>query len=223
MRHFVISLALLAFIKTVSGQMSQVPVGVTRTQLADNSSVLVARLKFEPGAAEQIHTHPFSAVVIQLTPGDVQMTIGSEKTSERREAGFAWFIPTGAPHAAVNVGTTACEFVTVAIKPGSHSSNSAPPTPPVPSGIRRTPVFENDQTRVVKVAFDPGSREAVHSHAFDLLIIQLSSGRVETLLGTEKTVAEFGAGDVQFLPKDVPHAVANAGSGAFELMSVGVK
>ena len=223
MRQFLVSLALLASVQTAGGEMSQVPAGVTRTQLVDNSSVLVARLKFEPGAAEQIHTHPFSAVVIQLTPGDVQMTIGSEKTSERREAGFAWFIPTGAPHAAVNVGTNACEFVTVAIKPGSHSSNSAPPTPPVPSGVTRTPVLENDQARVVKVAFAPGSREAVHSHAFDLLIIQLSSGRVETQLGTGKTVSEFGPGEVQFLPKDVPHAVANAGSTGFDLMSVGVK
>ena len=223
MRRLIVCGVLLGLAQTIAAQMPQIPAGVTRAQLLDNASALVARLKFEPAAAESIHTHPFSAVMIQLTTGDVQMTIGSEKTSDRRMPGFAWFIPNGAPHAAVNVGTGACEFVTVAIKPGSHASTSNPPAAPAVPGIARTPVFENAEARVVKVQFEPGSREVVHSHAYDLLLVQLSPGRVETRLGSGQTVTDFGAGAIQFLPRDVPHAVANVGSAVFELVSVALK
>jgi quercetin dioxygenase-like cupin family protein len=214
---------MLGVVQTLMAQMPNVPAGVTRTQLLDNASALVARLKFEPAAAESIHTHPFSAVMIQLTAGDVQMTIGSEKTSDRRTPGFAWFIPNGAPHAAVNVGTGACEFVTVAIKPGVHSSASNPPAAPAVAGIDRTPVFDNAEARAAMVSFQPGAREVMHSHAYDLVLVQLSPGRVETALGSEKTTADLGAGTVQFLPHDVSHAVANVGAASFELMSVALK
>lgn len=223
MRRLILCGVLLGLVQPIVAQMPHIPAGVTRAQLLDNTSALVARLKFEPAAAEPVHTHPFSAVMIQLTAGDVQMTIGSEKTSDRRIPGFAWFIPNGAPHAAVNVGTSACEFVTVAIKPGSHSSTSNPPAAPAVPGITRTPIFENGEARVVRAQFEPGSREVVHSHAFDLLLVQLSPGRVETRLGAEQTVTDFSAGAIQFLPKDVLHAVANVGSAAFELVSVALK
>lgn len=223
MRRLILCCVLLGLVPRVAAQMPQVPAGVTRTQLLDNRSALVARLTFEPGAAEPVHSHPFSAVMIELTAGDVQMTIGSEKTSARRMPGFSWFIPNGAPHAAVNVGTGACEFVTVAIKPGPHSSTSNPPAAPAVPGIARTPMFDNDEVRVVNVRFEPGAREVVHSHAFDLLLVQLSPGRVETLLGSDRTASDLGAGTIQFLPKDVPHAVANPGATAFEVMSVGLR
>jgi hypothetical protein len=57
---------------------SQVPQGMVRTVLIDNGTVLVTRLGYEAGKGETSHTHPFSAVVMQLTPGDVDMTIGSD-------------------------------------------------------------------------------------------------------------------------------------------------
>lgn len=223
MRRLILCGLLLGCVQTLVAQMPNVPAGVTRTQLLDNASALVARLRFEPAAAESIHTHPFSAVMIQLTAGDVQMTIGSEKTSDRRMPGFSWFIPNGAPHAAVNVGPGACEFVTVAIKPGSHSSATNPPAQPTVAGISRTAGFDNAEARAVRVSFEPGAHEAVHSHAYDLVLVQLSPGRVETALGSEKTTADLDAGTIQFLPRDVPHSVANVGATSFDLMSVGLK
>jgi quercetin dioxygenase-like cupin family protein len=119
---------------------------------------LAARLGFEPGAHESMHTHPFSAVMIELTEGDVEMAIGASKDSSVRKPGVAWFIPKESPHAAANVGQARCEFVTVAMKPHALQPMPAQNQPVFP-GITRTPRFENDETRVVHVSFAPGSRE----------------------------------------------------------------
>ena len=204
------------------GSGMQPPPGVSRAVLLDNYTALVARLGFEPGAHESLHTHPFSAVMIELTEGDVEMTIGASKDSSVRKPGVAWFIPKEAPHAAANVGQTRCEFVTVAMKPHALQPMPVQNQAAVP-GITRTLRFENDETRVVHVLFAPGSREEVHTHPFDLLVIQLTPGRVETLVGSNRSVSETDRGRVLFIRRNAPHAVANTGETPFEAMSVAVK
>lgn len=199
------------------------PAGIDRSEILNNPLVLVARLTFAPGAAEPVHTHPFSAVVIQLTAGEVEMSIGQDQSRAERSAGFAWFIAKDSPHAAANRGPAPFSFVTVALKSPSGVEEASPAASPAPAGIERFPLFENRETRVVRVVFNREAREPVHQHPFDLLVIQLTPGRVETTLGTEKTVADLPAGHVQWLPKNVPHAVANAGSSRFEAMSVAIR
>lgn len=206
---------------------AQPPPGITRAELLDNATVLVARLQMAPGARETIHTHPFSAVVMQLDAGDVDMTIGGDHTRARREPGFIWFIPKETPHAAVNVGAGAFDVVTVAIKPTRTPAPAAPATD-APPGITRTTVLDNAETRVVRVQFAPGGREPVHTHPYDLLTIQLSRGRVEILAGSpsaiaDRTIADREPGFVRFLPRDVPHAYASADTGPFEILSVSIK
>jgi quercetin dioxygenase-like cupin family protein len=51
----------------------------------------------------------------------------------------------------------------------------------------------------------------------------LAPGRMEVMLGSEKSVKDYAAGEVVFLPRDVPHAVASATSQRLELLSVAVK
>lgn len=196
---------------------------IHRTQVMDNDSVLVARLVYEPAAREDVHTHPFSAVVIALTPGNVEMTTGDDKTVEPRQPGFSWFIPKDAPHAAANLGTSRFETVTIALKPSSRARTPEGPALPVPRGITRTPLLENAETRVVRVQFEPGAREEVHTHPFDLLVIQITPGQVEVLEGSQKRLLHAPAGFVLFLAKDVPHAVANVGASGFTVLSVAVK
>jgi quercetin dioxygenase-like cupin family protein len=97
-------------------QMTQMPPGISRTQLVDNDTVMVARLTLEPGAREPVHTHPFDAVVVQLTAGEVDLTIGGEQTRGRMEPGRVWYIPRDTPHSGANVGKAPFELVTVAVK-----------------------------------------------------------------------------------------------------------
>lgn len=229
MRTLVTSLALemgmagTVVVLTASAQPAPaMPAGITRAQLVDNDTVLIARLGMAPGAQEDVHTHPFSAVVVQIGDGDVDMRIGSEHTRGRREHGHVEFIPREAPHAAGNAGRAPFEVVTIAIKPDRRPGGEAPAAA-APDGITRAPGLDNAEARVTRVSFAPGAREPIHMHPFDLVVVQLTPGRVEVRLGDEVTVRDYAAGDVLFLPRDVPHAVSNAGGTPFDVLSVGIK
>lgn len=200
----------------------QMPAGISRAQLVDNATVMCARLTYQPGAAEPVHTHPFAALVIQLTPGDVDMTIAGEHTRARRDAGFVWYIPREAPHALVNVGSTPVEQITIAIKPDRQpaSQGAAIAAPP---GITRTTIVDNADARVVRAEFSPSGREAPHQHPNDLVTVQLTPGTLEMMVGSNTQTERLAAGDVRFLPRDVPHAYASAGQSLFTLLSVTIK
>lgn len=200
----------------------QLPPGITRTELVDNETVLVARLRMAPEAREEVHAHPFSAVVVQIGAGTVDMQLGDNRRTSRWAHGFVEYIPKDVPHAAANVGKTPFEVLTIAIKPDRRPGGTAPASE-APPGITRTAVMENADARVTRVAFGSSAREPIHSHPFDLVVVQLTPGRVEVRLGNEVTTREAVAGDAIFLPRDVPHAVSNVGPGPFEVLSVGIK
>lgn len=202
--------------------LAQAPPGINRTQLIDNPSVMCAHLTYAAGAAESMHTHPFAAVVVQLTPGDVDMTIGSEHTRAHREAGFVWYIPREVPHALINVGSAPIEQITIAIKPDRPAATPGPAAA-APPGITRSTILDNADTRVVRVEFSPSGREPVHGHSYDLVTVQLTPGTVEMLVGETKETTRLAAGDVRFLPRTVPHSYASADRAPFTLLSVTIK
>ena len=201
---------------------AQPPPGITRTEILNNATVLVARLRMAPGAREDVHTHPFSAVVVQIGAGEVDMRLGDARATTRWEHGRVEFIAREVPHAAANAGSQPFDVVTIAIKPDRVKGGDAPAAA-APAGITRTPVVDNAEARVARVGFAPGAREPVHQHPFDLVLVQLTPGRVEVRLGDAVTTKDYAVGDVIYLPRDVPHAVAHAGGGAFEIYSVGIK
>lgn len=198
------------------------PPGITRTQLLDNQTVMMARLQMAPGAREQLHTHPFSAVVVQVEPGLVEMRLGTRGETTRRDAGHVDFIAAEMPHAAANAGGLAFTVVTIAIKPdrvpgGAQAPSEAPP------GITRAPVLENAEARATRVRFERGAKEPIHTHPYDLVLVQLTPGTMEIEMRGVKSVRDYKPGDVVFLPRDVPHAAANVDDRAFEIVSVGIK
>ena len=97
-------------------QTPQTPVGFTRTTLYENVRVRVVKIKAEPGAREALHKHDYDIVVTQLTPGEVEMVVGDQKSTALREAGYTWYVPKGTMHAGANVGKEAFEVVTVILK-----------------------------------------------------------------------------------------------------------
>ena len=74
----VVGLFVIGFATTaaVDQQAGAPPPGIKRTELEDNRTALIARLRMAPGAREDVHTHPFSAVVVQIGAGDVEMRLG---------------------------------------------------------------------------------------------------------------------------------------------------
>jgi beta-alanine degradation protein BauB len=198
------------------------PPGITRTPLIENSTVMMARLRMAPGAREDVHTHPFAAVVIHLDAGDVDMRLGDARNVGGRHAGFVEYIPREAPHAAANVGAQPFELLTVAIKPDRKPGGEAPAAAP-PPGITRTPVLDNADARVTHFEFAAGAREPIHDHPFDLVVVPLTAGRIEVRVGDKVETRDYAAGEPLFLPRDVPHAVSNAGGGAITVFSIGIK
>ena len=201
---------------------SQPPPGITRTALIENDSVMMARLRMAPGAKEDMHTHPFSAIVVQLDPGEVDMRMGAARGTSRRPAGFVEFIAKETPHAAANVGAAALDLLTIALKPGRKPGGDAP-AQPAPAGIVRTAVLDNSDARVARVEFAPAAREPVHSHPFDLVVVPLTAGRVEVRIGDRVETRDYATGEPIFLPRDVTHAVSNAGRTPLTVLSVGIK
>jgi quercetin dioxygenase-like cupin family protein len=214
---------LLVAIFAVSGvQAPALPAGITRTVIADNSTVLVARLGMAPAARETPHTHPFSAVVVQIAPGQVEQELDGKRVTERRDVGHVQFIRKQVMHAAANVGSSPFDVVTIAIKPDRVPVTAAPATE-APPGITRRVVLDNDEARATRVRFAPGAREPIHSHPFDLVLVQLTPAKMEVQVGDEKTVKDYEIGAVIFLPRNVPHAVASSHPSPFEFLGVTVK
>lgn len=213
MRSLILLLVLMA---------QAMPPGITRTPLVDNATVMAARLTMAPSARETVHTHPFSAVVVQLQPGEVEMRIGTKPDTGRRDRGHVEFIAAEMPHAAANVGANAFDVVTIALKPGRKAGGTQPVSA-APPGITRALVLDNAEARVARVTFAPGAREPVHSHPFDMVLVLLAPGTMDVLVGGDTGVKDYAAGEVVFLPRDVPHAVASADEKLFELLSVAVK
>ena len=198
------------------------PAGITRTALLENDTVMIARLGMAPGAREEVHTHPFSAVVVQIGAGEVEMRVGPRRETAPREPGHVDFIAAEMPHAAANVGPAPFDVVTVALKKDRARGGVQPPSGS-PAGITRSPLLDNPEARAARVTFGPGAREAVHAHPFDMVVVQVTPGRMEVRVGETSETKDYAAGEVVWLPRDVPHAVANAGAKPFTVVSIGVK
>ena len=95
---------------------TEAPPGISRTTVVDNADTRVVRVRFAPGSREPVHTHPNDLLTVQLTPGIVEILIGSQKTSSERAPGFVQFVPRNVDHAYVSGDTKPVELLSVAIK-----------------------------------------------------------------------------------------------------------
>jgi quercetin dioxygenase-like cupin family protein len=193
-----------------------------RTVVVDNATVTVTRLRFSPNAREEIHTHDFPVLIVQLTPGDVDLRVGDSRTAGRRAAGAVTYVPAATEHAAAHGGGAPFEMLAIAIKPGRPPAPAAPPTEAL-QRIKRTTLLDNDTVRVVRVVFEPGGREPIHAHPNDLVTVQLTPGRVGIRIGGRQTIRRRAVGFVQFLDRNETHAYESRDPKRFELLSVSVK
>jgi quercetin dioxygenase-like cupin family protein len=195
--------------------------GIDRTTVLDNSTVTVTRLRFEPLAKESEHTHPFPILVIQLSRGDLVL---SERGVLRlgNRAGEVWFVPANTMHAVSSRSQTPMDVIGVALKPDRVRA-AASPASDAPPGITRHTLVDNDNVRVVRAQFAPGSREPLHSHPNDLLTLQITRGTVEIVNGAERSTAAREPGFAQFLPRTVQHAFASGDTQPFEILSIAIK
>jgi quercetin dioxygenase-like cupin family protein len=215
--------ALIGFTPGAAPRWVQSSAAGSHTVVVDNASVLVERFHLEPGATERLAADGASGLVVQLTPGDIDLSVGSKRASGPREPGAIAFVPARTPQSAKNIAQKgATDIVVIRFKPGRVPAPSMPGIDP-PPGIERTPLLDNTDTRVVRVAFSTTGREPVHTHPYDLITLQISPGRVEILDGDAKTSEAREPGFTKFVPRDRQHAYASADDRPFEILSIAVK
>jgi quercetin dioxygenase-like cupin family protein len=95
---------------------TEAPPGIIRATLVDNEFMRVVRVRFSPGSREPLHTHPNDLLTIQLTPGKVDVILGTQHQTQEREAGYVQFLPRNVEHAYVNADSKAFELISLAVK-----------------------------------------------------------------------------------------------------------
>ncbi len=86
-----------------------------RGVVVDNARLMVQRVTQPAGTIEKPHAHPEADYLsIQLTPGEMEVTIGTEMT--KGTPGTVWYLPKGTSHTMNNVGKTPVEVIVVTLK-----------------------------------------------------------------------------------------------------------
>ena len=214
--------ALLMQAGSPGAQEQAPPLGFTVKPILDNATLTAVRLKIAPGAKEQPHTHTYPMLVVVLTQSEMDMHNGEAHTKGPRKPGDVEFVNSGVSHNAGNSGTMPLEALVLAIKPDRVRGGTASPRQAVP-GIIRKPLLDKSDLSVTRLEIDGDVREPVHTHPYDLAVVPTMTGRLDVQVGDKKQVRAYTPGEMIFIPRNVPHAVANGGTTAIRLLAVVVK
>jgi quercetin dioxygenase-like cupin family protein len=197
------------------------PPGFTIETVLDNATVGVAKLLLAPGAREQPHTHPYPLLIVITSRGDLEITNGGAHKKGPRIPGDIEFVAAGTSHAGANVGALPLHALALALKP-SRAHGDPTPQQLVP-GVTRTALLDNAEARVTRLEFEEDAREPLHTHPYDVLIVAITPARVDLQLGTKKDVHSYAVGETIYVPRTVPHAIANTGTAAFRILAIAIK
>ncbi len=110
-----VGMLLVPFILTARAQAPAAPAFASAI-LADNDRVRIQRLSVPAGFREPLQVVANDQIAVQITPGDLEVTIDGQKTAGRMAPGTSFYVPKNAPHQFLNVGTTPYDVVVVMLK-----------------------------------------------------------------------------------------------------------
>lgn len=88
---------------------------------------------------------------------------------------------------------------------------------------RPTVQVENDRVRVTEWRFAPGAATGWHRHAYDYVVVPMTSGKLRLDDGKSQTDADLAAGRSYFRPVGVEHDVININDHEFVFVEIEVK
>jgi len=118
MRHVALvfcAIALLVSVVVFRGS-AQAPAGLSSKVILDNDRVRVQRLSVPAGFRDPVSVVQNDMVVIQATPGDMEVVINGEKTTGHIDAGKVWYVPKTVRHQFSNAGNTSYDTLVVMLK-----------------------------------------------------------------------------------------------------------
>jgi quercetin dioxygenase-like cupin family protein len=214
-------LAVLVLAASAARPAAQAP-GVKVAPMLDNATVAVERVRLAPGAAQPPHTHVYAELLVILSRGELEMHAGAARSKEHRSPGDVEFVKAGVSHFGVNAGDGPLDVMTVAIKADRTHGGTSPLPQPMP-GVTRKSVLDNAELSVTRFEFEPDAREPVPTHPYDLLVVPTTAARLDVQLGAKKEVRSYAVGEAIFVPRSVPHAVANVGTASFQVLGIAIK
>jgi quercetin dioxygenase-like cupin family protein len=82
---------------------------------------------------------------------------------------------------------------------------------------------DNDRVKVTEWRFAPAAETGWHRHAYDYVIVPVTSGKLELFDGKQTSIAELTAGRSYYRPLGVEHNVINANAYEFAFVEVEFK
>jgi quercetin dioxygenase-like cupin family protein len=188
----------------------------------ENDHFRVVRIAYGPGEGSVMHSHP-AHVAVFLTDLDTEFQAPDGATEAvHAEAGSHLFIPAGS-HQPSNIGADPFEGVAIEIKPAATDGEAAAgehgADPAEVDAEHYTVEFENDQVRVLRISYQPGSESTMHYHS-EHAAVALTDQNWELTL-PDGTVQEVNlkAGEA-ILAAAGDHQPRNAGDEAAEVVVV---
>lgn len=111
-----VGMLVVPYIVTARAQAPAAGPSFASKMLVNNERLQVQRLTVPAGFRETLQVVPNDQIAIQVTPGDLEVTISGQKTAGRIEPGTTFYVPRNAPHQFLNVGKTPYDVVVVMLK-----------------------------------------------------------------------------------------------------------
>ena len=88
---------------------------------------------------------------------------------------------------------------------------------------RATVQVDNERVKVTEWRFAPGAETGWHRHAYDYVVVPMTSGKLKLFDGKQNSLAELVAGRSYYRPVGVEHNVINANDYEFTFVEVEFK
>jgi quercetin dioxygenase-like cupin family protein len=88
---------------------------------------------------------------------------------------------------------------------------------------RSTVQVDNERVKVTEWRFAPGAETGWHRHAYDYVVVPMTTGKLKLFDGKQNSFAELTSGRSYYRPVGVEHNVINANDYEFTFVEVEFK